>query len=573
MSTPLDPRAAINQAAIFQYLRARLFRNTVATVLRDSPLRLATILFSSLLVWFGVFGASSLGFHHLLVQKIPFAGGILGIMFDMLFLSLGVMLVFSTTIILFSSLFSAPEARFLLSTPAMADQVFAYRFQGAVAFSSYAFVLLGSPILLGYGWVYSVPWYFYVLLPAYFLGYALLPGSAGALVCLLMVNYLPKKPKHIAIGAGVLVLLVAGFWGYRVSLAARDAIAAPDSLQRLFGYFTFSRNDLLPSHWMTRGLLEAARGEFLASLARLALIWSQGLFAYLVAAWTARHLYRRGFNRLATGDTLRKRYGGHWLDNLLERAVGFLHPQTRLLIIKDFRTFRRDPAQWGQILIFAGLLVFYTANTRRFYNEELGQYYQSGVSLLNLTATSFILCAYTGRFIYPLLSLEGRKFWILGLLPLERSRLLWGKFGFSAAGALLIAEVLVVGSDLLLGITPILVVLHAVTVFVLAIGLSGLSVGLGAWMPNFRESDPSKIAVGFGGTLNLIIGLLFVLTIMGSMALPSHVAQALSFTEAGRPTFFNWLIPVGLVFGLVVGMCSVVVPLRVGARHLQQMEF
>src|SRR5262249_18367476 len=146
-------------------------------------LRLATILFSSLLVWLGVFGASSLGFHHLLVQQIPFAGGIVGTMFDMLFLALGVMLIFSTSIILFSSLFSSPEARFLLSTPAAADQVFAYRFHGAVAFSSYAFVLLGSPILLGYGWTYAVPWYFYVLLPFFFLGYVLLPGSLGALFC------------------------------------------------------------------------------------------------------------------------------------------------------------------------------------------------------------------------------------------------------------------------------------------------------------------------------------------------------------------------------------------------------
>jgi ABC-2 type transport system permease protein len=324
---------------------------------------------------------------------------------------------------------------------------------------------------------------------------------------------------------------------------------------------------------VTRGILEAARGNVGEALRRLMLIWSQGLFAYLVATWLARHLYRRGFNRLSTGDALRKRYGGHWMDRILERSVGFLHPQTRLLIIKDFRTFRRDPAQWGQILIFAGLLVFYTTNTRRFYNEELSKYYQSGVSLLNLTATSFLLCAYTGRFIYPLLSLEGRKFWILGLLPLERGRLLWGKFGFSAAGALLIAEGLVVGSDLLLGITPVLVALHGLTVFVLAVGLSGLSVGLGACMPNFRESDPSKIAVGFGGTLNLIVGLVFVLVIMGSMALPSHVAQALSYTDGGRPGFFNWLIPVGLAVGLLVGAGSVALPLRAGARTLERMEF
>ncbi|HEV8060645.1 MAG TPA: hypothetical protein VGP68_12260 [Gemmataceae bacterium] len=573
MSTLATSSPSISQAAIFQRLRLRLFRNTVASVFEGAPLRLATILFSSALVWAGVFGASSLGFHHLHEQRIPFAGGIIGTLFDMLFLALGVMLVFSTSIILFSSLFSAPETRFLLSMPAAADQVFAYRFHGAVAFSSYAFVLLGSPILLGYGWMYGVPWYFYFMLPLFFIGYILLPGSAGALLCLLAVNYLPRKPKQVAIGVGSLVLLIVLFWGYRLSLAAREAVVNPDALQRLFGYFAFSRNDLLPSHWMGRGLLEAARGDARGAMLRLTLVWSQGLFAYLAAAWTAKMLYRRGFNRLSTGDTLRRRYGGHWLDRLLERAVFFLHPQTRLLIVKDFRTFRRDPAQWGQILIFAGLLVFYTANTRRFYNEELGHYYQSGVSLLNLTATAFLLCAYTGRFIYPLLSLEGRKFWILGLLPLKRNRLLWGKFGFSAAGALLIAESLVIGSDVLLGMSPFIIILHGATVFVLAVGLSGLSVGLGACMPNFRESDQSKIAVGFGGTLNLIVGLLFVLTVVASMALPAHVAGALADSEAGMPRFFRWLVPTGLIVGVLIGVCSVVLPLRAGARTLQRMEF
>ena len=573
MGTPSAGRVAPNQAGLFRWLRLRLFRNTTATVFQGTPLRLATIVFSSVLVWAGVFAASSEAFHYLHEQKIPFTGLIIGTIFDILFLALGVLLIFSTSIIMFSSLFSATETRFLLSLPARADHVFAYRFHGAVAFSSYAFVLLGSPILLGYGWVYSVPWYFYVMLPLFFVGYILLPGAAGALACLLVVNYLPKKPKQLAVVAGFIVLVIVAVWAYRISVAARTAIDNPDALERLFGYFTFSRNDLLPSHWMGRGLLEAARGDARGALARLSLVWSQGLFAYLIAAWAAKKIYRRGFNRLSTGDSLRKRYGGHWLDDLLDRSVRFLHPQTRLLIVKDFRTFRRDPAQWGQILIFAGLLVFYTANTRRFYNEELGHYYQSGVSLLNLTATSFLLCAYTGRFIYPLLSLEGRKFWILGLLPLKRNRLLWGKFGFSAAGALLIAESLVVGSDLLLSINPLIIGLHAVTIFVLAVGLSGLSVGLGACMPNFRESDPSKIAVGFGGTLNLIVGLLFVLTVVATMALPAHVAEALSFSPAGMPGFFVWLIPVGLIGGLVVGVCSVVLPLRAGARTLQKMEF
>src|SRR5205807_5809671 len=170
---------------------------------------------------------------------------------------------------------------------------------------------------------------------------------------------------------------------------------------------------------------------------------------------------------------------------------------------------------------------------------------------------------------YPMLSLEGRKFWVLGLLPLRRERLVWGKFAFSAAGALVIAELLVILSDVLLGIAAPVIALHAVTVGVLAAGLSGLSVGLGAWMPNFRESDPSKIAVGFGGTLNLVTGLLFLLAVIGLMAVPYHLFAAAG-QESDVPPAVGWLL-VRVGSGLALGVAAVIVPLRLGVRALRSM--
>src|SRR5262249_49500434 len=147
-------------------------------------------------------------------------------------------------------------------------------------------------------------------------------------------------------------------------------------------------------------------------------------------------------------------------------VLGIFDRQTRLLIIKDFRTFRRDPAQWAQVVIFSGLILLYITNVRRFIVADLWTY-QVWLSLLNLCAIALLLCTYTGRFIYPMLSLEGRCFWILGLLPLPRGRLLWGKFAFSATGSLLIAELLVLLSDAMLGMPWLAVALHALTVAIL----------------------------------------------------------------------------------------------------------
>src|SRR5262249_38829157 len=155
---------------------------------------------------------------------------------------------------------------------------------------------------------------------------------------LLIVNYLPRKRKQILILASVVVLVFGVLWIYRFAVSAHHAILNADALQTLFGRLTFAQGPLVPSHWMARGLESAARGAWVGAASPLTLIWSNGLSLYLLAAWAPRRLYRRGYNRLATGGTLRRRYGGLWLDRVLSTIVGFLHPQTRLLIVKDFRT-------------------------------------------------------------------------------------------------------------------------------------------------------------------------------------------------------------------------------------------
>ncbi len=65
----------------------------------------------------------------------------------------------------------------------------------------------------------------------------------------------------------------------------------------------------------------------------------------------------------------------------------------------------------------------------------------------------------------------------------------------------------------------------------LCFGLSGLAVGLGALMPDLREEAPSKIAAGFGGTLNLVLSALFILVLVLLTAVPTQMG---TLTERGQ---------------------------------------
>ena len=72
------------------------------------------------------------------------------------------------------------------------------------------------------------------------------------------------------------------------------------------------------------------------------------------------------------------------------------------------------------------------------------------VSFLNLAVVGLILSTFTTRFIYPMISLEGHCFWILGLLPIERDTILWSKFWFASLGSWIPCSLLVLLSDMML---------------------------------------------------------------------------------------------------------------------------
>src|SRR5260370_9830547 len=97
-------------------------------------------------------------------------------------------------------------------------------------------------------------------------------------------------------------------------------------------------------------------------------------------------------------------------------------------------------------------------------------------------------------------------------------------------------------------------------------------------MSNFRESDPSKIAVGFGGTVNLVMGLLYLLLILVLMSLPVHLHYAGFDLQSTNPAEHElaritaWWVRIGLAMGLVLGAAAGFFPLPLGARSPPRIE-
>ena len=149
----------------------------------------------------------------------------------------------------------------------------------------------------------------------------------------------------------------------------------PGWFQELSHRLRFTEIRLLPSWWLSAGLIEAipaaavefARRPPLAqSILFLALLISNALFFHQVAVWLASRIYRSSFSRMHTEQAVRRQGRSNWLDRLLLGGRNRPAGPVRLLIVKELRLFRRDPVQWSQCLIFFGLLALYFLNIRRF---------------------------------------------------------------------------------------------------------------------------------------------------------------------------------------------------------------
>lgn len=545
-------------------------RNRTRLLGRQSRFKILVISVFSVAFWISLYKLFYTGFSLLNVMAVGYSfGDMIGAMFYIFFLALTVMLVFSNAIIGYTSLFRSRETAFLLTLPARPESVFLYKFSEGLAFSSWAFLFLGTPLMAAYGRFFDASWGFFLSSLAFLAAYMFIPAALGAMAAMLVTVYAPRTRKGLLVGfalAGMLAVLIVA--SRLLSLKGTQSVDLKLAIE-VFESIRFSRHPLLPSFWVAKGILSLSSGDRGAALFFLGLIGANSLFLVVLAHVMSSWLMMRGWF-VSQGLRSRKKYSGRGpIDLVFSRLLFFVHPGVRLIVIKDVKSFVRDPVQWSQFLIFFGLLGIYFLNLRTFAYEERDILWKNVIAQMNLLATSLTLATFASRFIFPQLSLEGRRFWVIGMAPMERDRILFGKLALSFTCSLLISETLIAISSVMLRTPPALAILHAVALFGICLGLSGLAVGLGAVYPSFGEDNPSKIVSGFGGTLNLVLSLFFVIAVLAAQAAPCFLYYGRWGMSSGT---FRWVIGAAMGAIALVSLATCLVPMGMGLRAIRRME-
>ncbi len=562
----MNAQTQVGGLGLLVRFKVRMLKNRFDQAAREAPIKLVTSLFFILMIWLGLYVLFD-GTLRVVRQRVLEGIVAVPLVFQFFFIALFVMLAFSNAIIAYSGLFGRGEAPYLLASPLPPWHIVTMRFFESLFFASWSLLLLGLPLMAAMARHAGATWVFYAIFSAFFLLFIPIPAAVGLVAAWAAARFFPRSRTWVLVLAGLTVLGGGALYG------ARTAASAPaDSSQWLKSFFDQAavlQNALLPNQWISEGIAAAAERRYDDAGFYLFVLGANGLFAgWLAIAVVSRGLasaYGRAHG--GAGRPLGGLVGRGFVSGLAGIPFLFLPKPVRLLAQKDIRCFMRDPVQWSQMAILLGLLGLYVNNVGRLGGGIGSADWLRLITFLNLTAVSLILATFTSRFVFPLVSLEGQQFWLLGLLPLRRDRILWAKFAYSTT--ITLAAGLLVTALSIRALKPPagMMIAQLVVVSSVCIGLCGAAVGFGACWPMFQQRNAARIASGVGGTVNLIISVMLVVVTLVAVAM----IGVLTRTDGGR-----WdrrvtvlLLAAAVLFNLLVAGAA----MAAGIRRFRRFEF
>ena len=549
-------------------------KNKLSRLKPDAIFKAASLFVLGALFWAGTFYV----FFRILVyfQGVPEIGEYLILkLLSMTFLTFFTILLFSNAIISLSSFYLSDDLFLLLSSPASLGKIYMSKLGETLLSSSWMVLLFGLPVFMAYGIVYHASILYYVQLLLVLAPFFILPSVLGIGFTMILVNAFPARRVRDIFLLLSLAVVVSLYLLFR--FLQPEKLVDPESFNSLVEYFArmgTPASPLLPSQWATEALIPLLQRKGGDSLFYLGLLVSNGAVALLAGSWLSRRLYLEGFSKSQEGRSARISRS-----RLLEGGLALLGRPFplpyRALLAKEIKTFLRDRTQWSQLFLLGALVIVYLYNfsVLPLKKSPIGSFYlQNLLSFLNLGLAGFVLAAVGARFAFPAISLERDSFWIIRSSPLSLKRFLWGKFFLILPPLLILAEALIITTNLLLHVTPLMMALSSATVFFMTFGIVGLGVGLGAIYPRFQVENVAQISTGFGGIVYMIYCLLFVGSVVVLEAWPVY---ALFMAHLGRRTIslYQWggiLLTFALL--LVVNLLAVLIPMAIGYEKLSQQE-
>ncbi len=481
------------------------------------------------------------------------------------------MLVFSNVISSLSVFYLSYDLEFLFSSPISMRDLFLARYLQSMINSSWMAFLFGLPVYVAYGQLYYAGSFYYLcLLPLIFL-FVIPPACIGVLLTVLLLRFFPAKRSYqilsfagiVLVGGLVLLLRFLKPEKYLGVDVPEEAII--DFVDRL----KTPDSPWLPSSLFSGAIQAGAYSDWQLFLEKSGLLFLFSAGFLLVAGYICVQLYYHGFTASGGSREKGKTSDERFIYRLVRKISAFLRIDniSSAIVLKDIKLFWRDTGQWSQIFMLTALVAVYLFNIR---NLPLDTFFlKNVVSVMNIGLAGIVLSAVCVRFVFPTTSIEGKSYWLLRSAPVGYGRFLWTKFFLYLFPLLFMAEVLVIVSNLFLGVDGFVMTVSAIGMALLATGLVGLGVGLGALYPLFDYESVAEVGTSTGAVIYMIVSLIYAGLCVILLSRPVYVHLVLLHLgrdEGGPEVYLSYIGYLLLSFGFIFW------PMNRGIKALERIE-
>ena len=479
------------------------------------------------------------------------------------------LLIVSNLITGIATLYKSNEIIFMMTRPIPYKRIFLNQFSDNLAYSSWSLAVLGVPLIIAWGTTFHINalWVmgmiFFGLWPMIIISAVV--GGAGLMGLIFIAH---KTSSAVAMGL-VFVIVAAAITLTALNRNRQfivEGVARTSTIERYVSALSReNRAPLVPSGWLTASMRSLSRGDhrralFMAGILSLtAVVWLRwlGVMAgrYYFASWTS------------FGEITGQKSRGEPAHRALRFNRGLFPNPVWSMLRKDLLQFVRSPSQWAQFLILVAFLIIYLLNliyvSSRFNFDA--PYWKMLVLFLNFSFTGFILATLSVRFVFPLVSLEGRGYWVVRSAPVTTRLLFLEKFALAFIVFMGLCELIVYISSNVLHVRGGMMLLMTTGIFLMGATLTGLAIGMGAIFPDFKEESPMRIASTPGGVLTVVISLVYVGLMVAVMAWP---ARGYFLYLLGRAPFPTERVMSALAAILLLNGLALLLPIRAGYRAM-----
>ena len=370
-----------------------------------------------------------------------------------------------------------------------------------IVLKNFAFIFIAiSPLLVAYGRLFGSSYRYYIAAPAVIFLFAVILVSSGLLLSFLIMWAAPRTKALAAINLTTVAASV--FLIYYLVLANPVNIIGKDFVSHLLEYARQLRQPLssysipVVTNLVFVGIVYGKTGiaviNFLKLFAAAALVLAVNVtLGYSIFSKKIVSVMEEPGSGFASVLKF-----SHGRNQLFIKAV-----KNYPVAFKEMMYLLRDQTILLQLLTILVLAAAFLINIARVSGLDAS----SSIFYVRLSypATVLLLTVFAGRLVFPSVSSEGRNIWLIKLSPHGIKKFIFTKFLLLFLMQFFFSMAFLLAVNFMNGFGGAFYVVFNFAFLVSAM-MTTVGFALGTLLADFSESDPWRIATGFGGVLFFI---------------------------------------------------------------------